>query len=716
LDFVKSDSGWLTDVNTRFLLIFDGFDELLLQGREGGGLKELVQQLGDFQARTHHQCLVTGRPLALQGVARMLSQTRSLVRVRLEPMADPQRNEWLGNWAKLFGEGEANNFKAFLTACPSDIGEQLAREPLLLYLLGRLHRENHLNAQMFAGTKGMQAKVRVYDESVRWVLERQRQEMSEQIPGLAAEDLRQVLQEAALCVVQSGNETAKLTMLKSRFTDDANPVAELLKQAQSETERTEDKTLNNLLTAFYLKPGEGNKTGSVEFAHKSFREFLFAERLKSAFEDWVTLGEHGQLRLNDSNVDAQIYDILGHGLLTTEEFLYLQQMSFARRDFDAVRLFKRLHGFYLRWSNGKYIDKAPSENLPQRKMMQLRESDISIGLRQIDIYAGLNTLALLVGLHRVSAFKADNENPLIVFHPCGVPGDVHNVPDNRQFDANNLRQVLTYSQSLGIKLPNFIFIRANLSDANLVGINFSHNYLIKTNFYRARLWDANFSYANLNRANFKYAQLSGCRFHDANLTEADLSGADIISSDFTHANLSGADLSLVNLSPPDYEVDDFSYARFDSATLSNAICNSANLIESSFQSAVLTGIQFVRAILCGSDFRNADLSLSSCQDANFEGADLRSADFASADLSNANFSNANLSGANFSSADLSGANFSNANFSSADLSGANFSNANLSGANLDSIHCIKTDWDGARGLETARNLPNALMQKLDLGH
>ena len=107
------------------------------------------------------------------------------------------------------------------------------------------------------GARGIQAKVRVYDESVRWVLERQRQELNERISGLETEDLRQVLQEAALCVVQSGNETAKLTMLKSRFTDSANPVAELLRQAQTETEKTEDKALNNLLTAFYLEAGRG---------------------------------------------------------------------------------------------------------------------------------------------------------------------------------------------------------------------------------------------------------------------------------------------------------------------------------------------------------------------------------------------------------------------------------------------------------------------------
>ena len=386
-DFVQSDrGGWLTDVNTRFLLIFDGFDELLLQGRESGGLKELIQQLCDFQRDSHHQCLVTGRPLALQGVDRVLTQINNLVRVRLEPMTDEQRDEWLVGWAELFGEEEANGFKDFLAACPNDISEQLAREPLLLYMLGRLHRENQLSAQMFAKAKGIQAKIRVYDESVKWVLERQRQEVSVQIPGLETEDLRQVLREAALCVVQSGNETASLTMLKSRFTDDANPVSRLLRQAQTETEKSEDKALNNLLTAFYLKPGETNQSGSVEFAHKSFGEFLFAERLKVAFDDWVELDKRKRPRLNDTEVARQIYDLFGYGALTTEIVEYVEDLLFPASRFDEItRLFQRLHQFYLSWCDGLYIDKAPGDNLPQSKMIQMSAVKNPPGLRQVDI-------------------------------------------------------------------------------------------------------------------------------------------------------------------------------------------------------------------------------------------------------------------------------------------------------------------------------------------
>ncbi|BAU14645.1 pentapeptide repeat-containing protein [Leptolyngbya sp. NIES-3755] len=42
-DFAASDAGWLSDRNTRFLFLLDGFDELLMQGRSGRGLEEFLE-------------------------------------------------------------------------------------------------------------------------------------------------------------------------------------------------------------------------------------------------------------------------------------------------------------------------------------------------------------------------------------------------------------------------------------------------------------------------------------------------------------------------------------------------------------------------------------------------------------------------------------------------------------------------------------------------
>jgi hypothetical protein len=43
-DFTK-DAGWLTDRNTRFLFLLDGFDELLLERGTTGGLQQFLDQV-----------------------------------------------------------------------------------------------------------------------------------------------------------------------------------------------------------------------------------------------------------------------------------------------------------------------------------------------------------------------------------------------------------------------------------------------------------------------------------------------------------------------------------------------------------------------------------------------------------------------------------------------------------------------------------------------
>ncbi|MEQ9671371.1 NACHT domain-containing protein [Coleofasciculus sp. G2-EDA-02] len=53
-DFVKSDDGWLTDRNTRFLFVLDGFDELRIEGRTTGGIEKFLKQVGNYQSSCQH--------------------------------------------------------------------------------------------------------------------------------------------------------------------------------------------------------------------------------------------------------------------------------------------------------------------------------------------------------------------------------------------------------------------------------------------------------------------------------------------------------------------------------------------------------------------------------------------------------------------------------------------------------------------------------------
>ncbi|MCT7965783.1 pentapeptide repeat-containing protein [Laspinema sp. D1] len=651
VDFVTSDSGWLTDKNTRFLFLLDGLDELLLQGLASGGLKDFLVQVQDFQRRSHHRFLITGRPLALQGIERQLSQTQQLERVAILPMDDEIRQSWLENWGNKVGTQEADNFQQFLQACHTKIKDNLAREPLLLYLLGRMHREQALNATMFAGTSDkIIAKTRIYDGAVTWVIEKQRQDENLRLTGLEPEDLRRFLAEAALCVVQSGNECARVAMLEARLKDTHNPVAELLANARKETEVEEQKALNNLLAAFYIKPASGDRGGSVEFTHKSFGEFLFAERLIESCIDWTRTvtrrrGEEDDVKTEE--MDKEIYDLLGYGPLTPEIVQYLPGLWAKNPEVKPIRLFERLQDFYLRWCEGEFID-APPETLPQFKMRvfkeQLGEVETKLGQREVDLYTGLNVMILLLKLHPYARTPEELKDK-IYFHPCGKT-------NTNQFEPKRLLQIIGYSHCLGVSTFSKI-IGFYLNGADLNG-------------------------ADLNGADLNGADLSGANLSPADLSGANLSRADLRGANLSRANLSGADLRGANLSGAH-------------------LLSRANLRDADLSRADLRG-----ANLSGADLPGADLS-----GANLSGADLRGANLSGANLSGANLSRADLRSAGLSRADLSRADLSGANLSRANLSHANLSSANLT----EIVWDTGRRWENAIGLHEAVGVSPELAQQ-----
>ena len=347
------------------------------------------------------------------------------------------------------------------------------------------------------------------------------------------------------------------------------------------------------MTAFYIKPASGDKGGSVEFVHKSFSEFLFAERLLESFVDWTTKIPKRQREedlVSTAAMDKQIYDLLGYGNLTREIVEYLMGLLVEISEFHDVerlcQLFQRLEHFYFRWCDGEFID-AEDVNLPQMKKKQLREQlperENHLGLRQVDVCAGLNVMIVLLELHRYAQIRDDLKDK-ISFHPCGKP-------NTDKFDSQRLLRIIGYSHCLGIfafKNNLGLFLSsANLRDADLSGADLSSVNLRSADLSSADLSSADLVSANLISANLRSANLIGASLSDANLSNANLSDADLGESDLIYANLSGANLS--------------------GADLGDAYLKNANL-------------------------RSADLSNADLSDAYFKGADLRDANFRGVNL------------------------------------------------------------------------------------
>ena len=454
-DFARNDPGWLTDRNIRFLFLLDGFDELLMEGRTSGGLEEFLKQVGRFQescqsnVEKRHRVLITGRSLSLQSIERLMPA--NLERVEILPMDDELQERWFTQWGKLIA-ADPVHLKAILQddRLPDRVRE-LAREPLLLYLLAAMHRDGEFKLEMFEGAEGAKSRDLIYGRTIDWVLTKQRPEwLNQDITAFQTESLRRILAEAGLCVVQSGGECAPVKMIEDRLKGDDAAKA-LLEEARA---RLNGDPLRNALAAFYLQSGRAG-SGSVEFAHKSFGEFLCAGRIKDSLADWAQPGIRRQeFYIPTEQMDWELYDLLGFGGLTFEIVEYITAyLDVCSELFDSkqiVRLFKRLENFYLRWCDGEFID-APPENLPQKKMRLLREQlpdrNIQLGQRQTDVYTGLNVMILLFGLHRYAQRKDDLKNQ-ISFHPCGQK-------DSEDFDISRLRSVINWSYCLNNSPDNF---------------------------------------------------------------------------------------------------------------------------------------------------------------------------------------------------------------------------------------------------------------------
>ncbi|MGD2181256.1 NACHT domain-containing protein [Lusitaniella coriacea] len=589
-DFVN-DKSWLTDRNTRFLFLLDGFDELLLERGANANLRNFIEQVEKFQQRCEenperqHRVLITGRPFALFGIEHLMP--KNLERVGIILMGEEIQNQWLAKWQTVVASDameaatKTQEFREFLENehCPEAV-KILAKEPLLLYLLAAMHRDGEINAGMFdlasldeasassgeAKVSPSEAKVLIYQKALDWVLNKQREHnLNQKITELEPGDLRTILAEAGLCVVQSGRERARISTLEDRLVERGD--AEIKDYIEKARNQNQENALKNALATFYLKSASG-KENCVEFFHKSFGEFLCAERMVESFADWAEVEtkkrrSKPQYRLSSSELEWQIYDLFGYGALTVEIVEYVRALleqqdkpDSEAEKIDVVALFNRLHEFYLLWCAGEFIEQT-TETLPQKKARQLQAQEIARGQREVNIYTGLNVLILLLELHRYGQ-KREALKEKLAFYPCGQPG-------TEDFDDERLLRIIGYSKCLGADsfreilgkfLEGTFLILTNLRGADLFGVD----------LFGADLTGADLCGADLIRADLYYADLCGARFFGTNLCEADLCEADLRGANLRGTGLSDADLRGADLRGADLRGANLSDLKWDSDT------------------------------------------------------------------------------------------------------------------------------------------------------
>ncbi len=177
---------------------------------------------------------------------------------------------------------------------------------------------------------------------------------------------------------------------------------------------------------------------------------------------------------------------------------------------------------------------------------------------------------------------------------------------------------------------------------------------------------------------------------------AELSNADLQGIDFSYSNLAGCDfnssyLSRTNFSHADLSEVDLSYADLSYADLSYAKLNGAILYEVNLQGANLTGADLSDAQIDGGDLSSSNLMFGKLIHTNIRDGVLFNSNLSVADVSNTDFSGSILSGADLSGSTLHATDFSGTLLSGADFSNAIFNGVNMSGSIILDVNLFGTD-------------------------
>lgn len=592
-EFTRND-GWLKPGLPPCLLILDSLDSLPYSCIGDDPYQKLLEQIAQFQQKyrdprgwPRHKIVLTSRSdfrsrLALEqklqrsgdrkpdsdvGLLSAVLKTRfplKIARFKIEAMDLESVQEWFKNWSKLQSREIAKSYFDFLKQAglfSSKTGAKelaaMVRQPLILYLLGVLHRDGFFEKDLidipFPGVK-----LELYDRMMTWLLGeittgrlrgrqtqklirmglghagRSQETIARFLKGRSPLNLRILCQNTALTLLQSGQQSLNSTQLKAKLN----------------IPESEPLDLPSFL--FEVTPKPHRQTTEYQFTHRSFGEYLATEAIAKQLQPLLDPSQEIDLQA----IAQILYPLLGFGLLPyNSEDLLLERLQRDRNNypqsFNLTTLCDRLDRFWASYCQAQWIDTP----IPKQAGDLFQSLGNPINLLQVDAVLGVNLLLLLTALARATSTP---------FYPCGIPNQPISSEPSTATDPNRqaptLGRWLPYNPNQLLTLAGRASILAPLTFWQRLGRDFHHLQLPWVNLQHAILPKSHLQNTNLQGANLTGAALSGAQLQEVNLSGADLSGADL-----SGADLSGANLSLANLTGAKLQG-----TRLDSANFTNA--------------------------------------------------------------------------------------------------------------------------------------------------
>ena len=527
-------STWLEQENPRCLLLLDGLDELPLSAHGIRAKAIFIQQLLNFQFHHRHKIFLTSRSTTLEEIAPEIPL--SLKRIIIQPFDAEELKQWFQQWTKVQSLAIAQNFFTFLKqtglfASQSNLRELsvLVRQPLMLHLLGILHRDALLDDELLhlaANKPKFSLLWEIYHRLSRWLL-------GYPLTG----GIKTMLLRSGLAHIHRTNE-AIANLLANRHPQD------LLEQMQAialkilHSQRHQIKLAGEFdtLPTFYFKIRElesATKTSLIEFSHIKLGEYLCAEAITAELKLLTQCQDevYGTLTFvvdSPIGVAQHIYNLLGYGILSQE----IEELAIAilrqqqKHKFSFEVLFQRLLSFWRAYCQGYWLD----EGIAHKALSHFHTLQNSVNVEQVNAAVGLNVFLFLCACYRETK---------VPFCPCGNPVNLAEF-NPEALSALIARTSLLHKSAFATRIKSLAGL--DLSGASLLQVMLAGVNLEQTNLSNAELIGANLAGANLQQANLAGANLTGANLAGANLTGANLTGANL-----QQANLMGTNLNSANL-------------------------------------------------------------------------------------------------------------------------------------------------------------------------
>lgn len=600
----------VSEGKTRLLIVFDGLDELSMQGKAAAEtaqhfIDEVIAKIDRFNAQgCQRQVLITGRDMSVQSASIRLRAKKQILHVLPYLIPKGESNLFKENkslleedqrdlWWKSYGAAKGLPYDGMPTELRIKRLTPITQEPLLNYLVALSFERNKIKFSEETTLNN------IYKDLLHAVHERQWDHgCHEASKHLELFEFVRVLEEVSLAVWHGDGRTATVNQIYNRCEN--SRLTRYLKAFQDGAE----KGVSRLLTAFYFRQSEQMQAGekTFEFTHKSFGEYLISKRIvrsiiqihteltryyddpdtgfdeREALKRWVEL-------CGPTTMDRYVFRFLCDEIASNDK-----SEEGKKKLKDWQQTFAKL--FAVAMKNGMPMEQL---NLSSFKKAMLFSRNAEEALMAVHYACAKHTKI-------VSKIIFDNKKTNFGEYIKRLQGQRHN-NENKLISYCLGFLDLRYSQ-----LSMFDFAYANLDGSNLYKVNgyciiFLDANLIEANLSNANLINANFTTATLIRANLENAALSSADFLMAHLEEANLSNADLSKANFRKANLKNANLKEANLIGADLTGADLTGANLTGANLLGAILFEAKLIEANLEEAKLIKTNIEKTAFKGANIK-----------------------------------------------------------------------------------------------------------------